>query len=328
MKKNIIDNPRMMLRVADLYYNQDLSQQEIAEKLKISRPTISKLLKSARSAGIVQITVNDITGRKYYQLEQELEDTLSLKEVFIVDTAGDNDATKEAIGKAGADYLARILREGDVVGVSMGSTLAKILNYPQQTFFSGVTFVPMIGGIGILANNLHSNTIAEGLAANFGGNYLPIHAPAMVSRIKTKVELMKEASIKRVFKKASHMDIALMGIGAPTPDSTIIKTGYFNHDMLRKIANEEICGDICMNLYDRNGNIDRYEYNETIIGININTLKSVPYSIAMCFGESKVPAILGALAGGYINVLITDLQTARRLKEARSTRFFNVNNER
>ncbi len=313
MKKNMIDNQRMMLRVADLYYNRDLSQQEIAEKLTISRPTISKLLKSARATGIVQITVNDITGRKYYQLEQELEDKLGLKEVFIVDTTEDVDTTKEAIGEAGAAYLARILRDGDIVGVSMGSTLAKILNYPQQKIFSGVTFVPMIGGIGILANNLHSNTIAEGLSTNFGGNYLPIHAPAMVSRIKTKIELMKEASIKRVFKKASRMNIALMGIGAPTPDSTIFKTGYFNHDMLREIADEKICGDICMNLYDKSGNIERFKYNETVIGINVKTLKNVPYSIAMCCGENKVSAILGALAGGYINVLITDLNTARLL---------------
>ena len=316
MKKNIIDNQRMMLRVADLYYNRDLSQQEIAEKLNISRPTISKLLKSARAAGIVKITVNDVTGRKYFRLEQELEDKLGLKEVFIVDSADNDDATGEAIGEAGAAYLARILRDGDIVGVSMGSTLSKILHYPQNTFFSGVTFVPMIGGIGILSGHLHSNAIAEGLASNFGGNYLPIHAPAMVSRFKTKVELMKEASIRRVFKKANRMNIALLGIGAPTPDSTIVKTGYFNQEMLSEIEGKEICGDICMSFFDKNGDIDRYGYNKTVIGINIKILKNVPYAVGMCFGESKVPAILGAVAGGYINVLITDLNTARLLKYA------------
>ncbi|MGL4549375.1 MAG: sugar-binding transcriptional regulator, partial [Eubacterium aggregans] len=69
MKKNIIDDERMMLRVSDLYYNHRLGQQDIALNLGISRPTISKLLKAARDVGIVQITVSDINGRKHYQME-------------------------------------------------------------------------------------------------------------------------------------------------------------------------------------------------------------------------------------------------------------------
>ncbi len=71
-----------------------------------------------------------------------------------------------------------------------------------------------------------------------------------------------------------------------------------------------------MSFFDKNGDIDRYGYNKTVIGINIKILKNVPYAVGMCFGESKVPAILGAVAGGYINVLITDLNTARLLKHA------------
>ena len=319
MKKNIIDNQRMMLKVADLYYNRELSQQDISDTLNISRPTISKLLKAARTSGIVQITVHDITGRKYFQLEQALEEAFGLKEVLIVDTADNPDATKEAIGQAGAVYLAQILRDGDIVGVSMGSTLAKMLNYPQKTVFSGVTFAPLTGGIGMLPSRLHSNAIAEGLAENFGGGFLQVHAPAMVTRLKTKTELMKEPSIKRVLKKASRADIALLGIDAPTPDSTIVKTGYINDEMLQKMAEADICGEICMNFYDRNGNTDRFAYNETVIGTPIQSLKKIPYAVAMCFGEHKVPAILGAMAGGYINVLITDLQTARLLMASRES---------
>ena len=317
MKKNIIDNQRMMLKVADLYYNRELSQQDISDTLNISRPTISKLLKAARTSGIVQITVHDITGRKYFQLEQALEEAFGLKEVLIVDTADNPDATKDAIGQAGAVYLAQILRDGDIVGVSMGSTLAKMLNYPQEAVFSGVTFVPLIGGIGTLPGRLNSNAIVEGLAEHFGGDFLQVHAPARLSRRKAKTELMKEPHISRVLKKASRADIALLGIGAPTSDSAIVKTDYFNHEMLKEIAAEEICGEICMNFYDKNGDIDRYSYNDKALGVNIKTLKNVPYAIAMCFGEHKVPAILGAIAGSYINVLITDLQTARLLMASR-----------
>jgi len=311
MKKNIIEDQRMMLRVSDLYYNQNLSQQEIATKLSISRPTISKLLKSARDVGIVQITVSDINGRKHYQLEQVLEEKFGLKEVYIVESQKEASQTKEEIGKAAAQYLARILREGDVIGLSMGTTLATIPDFPQDVYFSNLTFVPLIGGLGTVANDLHSNTIAEALSRNFGGYYLPIHAPAMVSRIKTKVELMKETSIKRVFKKAEHMTIALVGIGYPDENSsTIVKTGYFTPEILEELKAQKICGDICMNFYDEAGNIDKFEYNEKVVGINIKKLREVPHSIAVCCGREKCAAIRGAINGGYINVLITDYDTA------------------
>jgi deoxyribonucleoside regulator len=316
MKKNIIDDERMMLRVSDLYYNHDMSQQDIAKKLNISRPTISKLLKSARDIGIVQITVADLTGRKYYQLEQRLEEKFGLKEVFIVESSESADETKRAVGTAGVMYLSRIIREGDTVGVSMGTTLSAlstVASQIQKTFYSNLTFVPLIGGIGTVENDLHCNNIAESMAKAFGGYYFPIHAPAMVSRIKTKTELMKENSIHRVFKKASHLNIALVGIGYPDADSTIIKTGYFTQEMIAALRKENICGDICMNFYDETGNIDNYEYNQKVIGINIASLRNVPYSIGICCGAKKMPAIHGAINGGFINVLITDYSAAAAL---------------
>ncbi len=313
MKKNIIDDQRMMLRVSDLYYNHDLSQQEIAKKLEISRPTISKLLKSARDLGIVTITVSDLSGRKYYQLEQHLEEKFGLKEVFLIDTSENASVTKTDLGKACGQYLSHIIKDGDTIGVSMGTTVASIAPQVTRCYVSNVTFLPLIGGIGTVENDLHSNSIAESLARAFGGYYFPIHAPAMVSRINTKIELMKEASIKRVFKKANHLSIALVGIGIPNLSSTIIKTGYFTPEMIEELKKQHICGDICMNFYDESGNIDRYEYNQKVMGINIATLRKVPHSIAICTGVDKAKAILGAINGGYINTLVTDYETAQAL---------------
>ena len=105
MKKNIIEDERMMLRVSDMYYNKNMSQQDIANKLSISRPTISKLLSAAREHGIVTITVSDTNGRKYFQLEQLLEEKYDLKEVFIVETLEDTAETKALMGKAAAQYV-------------------------------------------------------------------------------------------------------------------------------------------------------------------------------------------------------------------------------
>ena len=149
MKKNIIEDERMMLRVSDMYYNKNMSQQDIANKLSISRPTISKLLSAAR--------------------EQLLEEKYDLKEVFIVETLEDTAETKALMGKAAAQYLSRIIRDGDVIGVTMGTTVAQIAPHANNSYHSNLTFVPLIGGIGTVATELHSNYIAESMARAFGG---------------------------------------------------------------------------------------------------------------------------------------------------------------
>lgn len=314
MKRNIINDERMMLRVSDMYYNKDLSQQEIAAQLSISRPTVSKLLTAARENGIVTISVNAVNGRKYYQLEHTLEDAFGLLEVFVVDSADTAAETKHSVGRAAQEYLTRIIEDNSIIGLSMGTTVAQVPLFQPPTFHKNLTFLPLVGGVGVVENELHSNSLAEAMARVYGGKYLPLHAPAMVSRKKTKIELMKETAIQKVFKMASKMDIALLGIGAPDPTSTVVKTGYITAEMLKKIKEENICGDICMNFYDETGNTDIFEYNDKVIAIDLTMLHKVRHSIGLVEGSSKAEAALGAINGRYINTLITDLDCARALE--------------
>ena len=53
--KKVVDDPRLMIKVCDLYYNQDASQQQIGKQLGLSRPTVARLLASAREQQIVEI---------------------------------------------------------------------------------------------------------------------------------------------------------------------------------------------------------------------------------------------------------------------------------
>ena len=170
MKKHILSNERMMVKVADLYYHQNLSQQEIAAKLAISRPSISKLLQAARKQGIVSIHIQDPHGRTHFRLEQELEERFQLKEVVIVDSGSHEEETKNAMARAAAHYLSEHLEDGEIVGVGMGSTIAKIAEHIPEEKQRMVTFVPMIGGIGIVRNELHSLSLIH--ISGFSGNFI------------------------------------------------------------------------------------------------------------------------------------------------------------
>lgn len=303
----------MMLRVCDLFYNRDLSQSDIAKLMNLSRPTVAKLLKSAKQKRIVEITISDPQKRRYTELEHRMERLFHLQEVIIADTVAENQQ-KDVLGKAAAGYLNSILKDNDVIGVGMGTTIRALAPY-ASTSFQNLTFIPLIGGSGNLNTTLDANHVADFLANAFGGGGLHLYVPAMVSHTQTKRTLMKEDSIRKVMELYNNLDIALIGIGTADDMSSAFQSGYYTKDMKLRSRECGACGDICMHLYDSTGSTNRIEYNKQIFGININKLKKVPHSIGIASGMHKVNAIHGAILGGYINVLVTDAQCAEALCE-------------
>lgn len=310
--KTIVNDERMMLRVCDLYYNRDVSQSDIAKLMELSRPTVAKLLQRARQKGIVKITICDPQERSYSQLERQLETTFKLQEAIVVDTQEGMNQQKDALGRAAANYLQAILKDGYMIGVAMGTSLRYIVPYaPRQ--FRGLTFVPLVGGGGEDDITQNANNVVELLVQAFGGEGLHLYAPAMVSRRQTKRELMKEASVRRVMDCYSRLDVVMAGIGTGDEDSMALKNSYYSEEMKEQVRQLGACGDICMRLFDENGSLCPFASNKQVIGIEPGKLKHIPYVIGIAGGEHKVKAIRGAIRGRFINVLITDEKCARAL---------------
>ena len=310
--KKIIDDERMMLRVCDLYYNRDISQSDIARLMEISRPTVAKLLQSAKQKEIVKIIICDPQERGHSELERQLEKLYKLQEVIVVDTV-EEDQLKDALGKATAGYLKSILKDDFVVGVAMGTTLRYVAPYATRQF-QNLTFVPLAGGSGDVDITLHANHVVELLAKAYGGDSLHLYAPAMVSRAQTKRELLKEESVRRVTDYYSRLDVAMVGIGTGDEESTVVRSGYYTEEMKEHLRQSGACGDVCMQVYDQDGNLDVVEYNKHVISINPMKMKQVPYAIGIAGGVHKAKAICGAIRGKYINVLITDQRCAEELR--------------
>ena len=167
--RKVVDDMRLMIKVCDLYYNHNVSQQQIAGMLSLSRPTVSRLLSSAREKGIVQISVSNLGLIKYWEMERRLEEMYGLREVLIVDSSDDSDRQKDLLGKAAGRYLESTIKDGSVVGVSMGSTLYEVVAHINQPAAEDVTFVPLIGGMGQLRMDLHANNLAETLSYIYDG---------------------------------------------------------------------------------------------------------------------------------------------------------------
>ena len=311
--KKIVDDTRLMIKVCDLYYNENISQVNIAKNLGLSRPTIARLLSSARDLGIVQIRISNLEEVRYWELERRLEKKLGLKEVIVADCGDSEDDMKKNLGLIAGRYLVNHVHDGDLVGISMGSVLHQVVEAVENPAASDVTFIPLIGGMGQLSSELHSNNLAEKLSAVYGGKYIPIYAPARVSNPKIRAELLNEPNISRAIKLADRLDLAFVGIGYPHEYSSISMTGYYGENEMESLIERNVAGDICMQFFDVTGDTAPFARDNYVIGVDIKKLRKVPLSVGTAGGISKLPAIKGAVNGGYINVLITDITCADAL---------------
>ena len=245
----------------------------------------------------------------YGQLERELEKRFNLQEVIIV-------PSQSEMGRAALKFMTRIIRDGNFIGVSMGSTLQ---NIARADFFIenavSCTFVPVIGGVGESRPDIHSNYIVQEFAERFGGKCVQLFSPALFSKRSLLEEFLKERTILKVTNLFRKLDVMIMGIGVPNSEySTVLQTGYVDHKTLEEFSARGAVGDIILRYFDKNGNTEPFEdFNERVGGIKLSALKKVPYRVGVAGGKHKVEAVMGAINGGYLTVLITDVECAEGL---------------
>ncbi|MFW5705213.1 MAG: sugar-binding domain-containing protein [Nanoarchaeota archaeon] len=134
---------------------------------------------------------------------------------------------------------------------------------------------------------------------------------AVVDNQKVWQALMKNDETQKLLEKAKKVDIALVGIGAPIGSSNLVETGYFEKKQIKEMQEQGVAGDICSRFFDEQGQISDIEINKRTIGIKLDDLKNINEVIGVAGGEEKVSSILGALKGDFIDVLITDSNTAK-----------------
>lgn len=308
---------RLLVRVAQMYYEEGANQAEIAEKLGISKATTSRILTEAREEGIVTITVNNPIAHGYIGIEKEMEIRFGLKEVILIETNAEKpeDLRKE-LAKAGAKYLQRVIKTGQTIGVSMGHLLKELPSFVENYRTNKITFIPLLGGIGQTNIELHPNQIALELAKKFKAEYKLLHAPAIVDNFQVKELFTKDRYVQSILEMGEKVDIGLFGIGSPLINtSTLLESGYYSAEEIETLRREGAVGDICSQFVDAYGNGEQFEFNKRIIGIPLEKIREIPLAIGIAGHLERKEAILSVLRGNYIDVLIIDQLTAKAIIE-------------
>lgn len=308
---------RLLVRIAQMYYEEDMTQSQISKELGIYRTSISRWLKKAREEGIVKISINrDIDDM--FELEQELIKRFHLREAIVVATKSDqtSDDKKKAVASASADFLKRIIKDDDVIGFAWGTTVASMIGEFTNVPKKSAHFVPLVGGPGPMDTKHHVNTIVYKIAEDFRGRSYFIDAAAVVERKETKRDIVKSNYFKKIAELWSELTIAVVGIGNPNQSSNLVWAGFCGDQDIDELNQQGAIGDICSRFYDIHGNEIKSELSERTIAIDINKLKETPYSIAVAESVEKAPSIIGGMRGGYINTLVTTDETALAILNA------------
>ena len=307
----------LLLRVAWFYYKDELTQDEIAKRLAVSRASVGRMLDRARKAGLVSINLN-ADHLDAFEVSGRLRRAFNLTEALVVPDhekePADRHVLNARLGLGGAQFMSTHLRPGGILGVGWGETVSRVITSTNFGAVGPVHLVTLTGGVdGYLQTILSSK--GEGVAEPEVTTATIIPTPIVASTPGLAAALKAEPAIQQVLKQACAVEQAIVGVGTPTADATIVQMGYLAADDVRHLREHGVVGDILGQFFDADGNVVNLPIHDRRIGIELSDLAPIPKVVGVAGGMRKAEAILGALHGGFLNVLVTNELVALRLLE-------------
>jgi DNA-binding transcriptional regulator LsrR (DeoR family) len=217
------------------------------------------------------------------------------------------------LGQIAADYLERAIQPDDIVGFAWGTTMKAMVDSMRQKPVSGVKVVQMNGGLTPQMTDVHATSMTRSLAERLGGECYILQAPGVVDDPQTRQTFLADAQVRQVFDLASQSNIAFVGIGNISADALWGRAGLLSAEVTAELRALGAVGDIMSQYFDAQGRLVNSSLCQRVVGLPIDRLQQVNRRVGVAGGKGKFEAILGALRGKYINVLITDHLTAKKL---------------
>ena len=310
-----VETTKLLYKIARAYYEDDLTQEQIGKRLGLSRIKVSRLLSRAREEGIVQIAVVSPLA-SHTDLEGQLEARYGLDEAIVVSPTdqGGSDVIR-SLGPAAAACLVRRLQGNEVVALTWGTTLLAVVDALPVQRWPQMRVVQMLGGLGQPEADVYGADLARRMAEAFGAKLRLIPSPGIVSSRVVRDALLADPQISDTLALGAHADVALVGIGRPTPGSVVVQAGILDPEALAALQARCAVGDIALRFFDVDGEPVTHEVDERIIGPTLEQIREIPQVIGVAGGADKVDVIRAALRGGLLDVLVTDEESAGKLLE-------------
>lgn len=301
-------NRNLYTKIAYWYYILGLTQDEIAKRLGFTRQKVNQMINALKEQDIVHITVRGFEEEQV-ALESALEEQFGLRECVVVSDYGEQDTADYKVALMAAQYLESSIRNGDIIGVSWGKTLSMMVDQMEFSHKADCRVVSLLGALNMTQKISKSDELARNFANKLDCPSMMLYAPLIVDRPETKKWLMEETHIKQSFDYMKKCNIAVLGIGTLTAETSV----YGREVLSKEELPHGFVGDIATNLVRADGSFNDHPLQNRLLAADMEILKSIPNVIAVAAGAHKSEAIKGALRSGCINTLIIDETTAKLL---------------
>jgi DNA-binding transcriptional regulator LsrR (DeoR family) len=307
------ERDELLADVAEMYYVDDLTQQEVSRAIGITRSAVSRMLTEARHKGIVEITV-----RRPLSFDLELEEALIERfnlldaHVLSIQQATNYDTLRNRLGRTAAQVLGGLFRPQMICGVTWGTTVSATIDVLKVANPIQMQIVQLGGVLGSSSHAYNAQALVEMMARKVGGEGVYLYSPFLVENAVTARSIMNIPNVREAIATAKRSDVALLGIGTITDEnySSLYQGGHITMRTIEELREAGAVGDVSALHFDVEGNFADTPFHDRLVGIGVDDLLAIPVRFAVAGSHAKVEAILGALRGRWVNQLVTDRSTA------------------
>jgi DNA-binding transcriptional regulator LsrR (DeoR family) len=304
---------RLCARVAKLYYEGELTQQEIGERVGLSRIKVHRILNRAREMGIVEIRVHTPENNQFINQEHELVIRFGLRDALIVPAPGAESDLYSTLAQGAAEWLEARLAPGIRIGLGLGRTISHLPRFFTVSQKTDCTFTEVVGGSSEHSGGIAKYNVTSKMAELAGGRAELLYAPNLVSSAELQARLVSEPAVADALERARQCDMILQSVGTVDDTAILYIENRITKAELDSLRQTGAIGDALGHYFDDEGQPVSTFLDNRVIGLDLVDLKKTPWSVVVAGGEEKHAVIRAALKGGYFNVLITDSRTAADL---------------
>lgn len=306
-----------IVQAAWLYYVGNLSQQQVSDRLGLSRFKVNRMLADAREQGMVRISVEHRTSATL-ALADRLADAFGLAEVQVAPVPApteDQDYERTAVGILAATYLARIA-SGDqrlVIGVGWGRTLSAMADNLSGLTNRNLTFVSLMGSV-THATHTAPGVVCVRLAAQTGGRAMLLPAPFVADSEAACAVVLDQRLVRETLTVARNASHALMSVGECRDGAILFESGLFSPEQLAELRRHNVVGDCCGVFFTADGTVADIPLNRCTPCVKPAEMGDMDV-LMTAGGTSKAAATLAVLRAGFVNRLMIDEALARAVLE-------------
>jgi DNA-binding transcriptional regulator LsrR (DeoR family) len=302
-------------RAGWLYYVAGNNQEQIAQKLGVSRQTAQRLVSLSVSEGLIKVRLDHPIAR-CMELAEKLRSRFALDLAEVVPSDPGSSSTVLGVAQSAAAEIERRLRSADpiIMAIGTGRTLKATIEQLSPMEAPQHKIVSLTGNIAPDGSASFYNVIFN-MADAIKARSFPMPLPVIASSRQERDMLLRQPMVKETLALAARADVTFIGIGDLGPEAPLYLDGFISQAELKALQKAGAIGEIVGWAFDTQGKLIEGLTNERVASAPLPS-RETSLVVALAIGQKKLPGIRAALNRRLINGLMTDELTALGLLES------------